>query len=77
MFKKSKVVPIHKKVDHIDVNNYRPIKLVPTLSKIFEYLLKGQLYNYFDGNGLFMVNQFDFILCLNPHLVLSSHYWSM
>ena len=63
MFKKSKVVPIHKKGDHNDVNNYRPITLVPTLSKIFEYLLKGQLYNYFDGNSLFMDNQFGFIKC--------------
>ena len=61
LLKKSKVVPIHKRGDYNDINNYRPITLVPTLSKVFEYLLKDQMYTYFSANDLFSKSQFGFM----------------
>jgi hypothetical protein len=38
--KKSKIVPIYKKGNKEEVQNYRPIAIVPALSKIFELAIK-------------------------------------
>jgi len=36
VFKTAKVVPIFKSRNKILINNYRPISLLPSLSKVFE-----------------------------------------
>lgn len=56
----SKVIPVFKKGDSNDVGSYRPISLIPVVSKIFEYLLKKQLTAYFENNNLFINNQYGF-----------------
>ena len=35
-WKKTKVVPLHKKDDPLNPKNYRPVAIVPILSKILE-----------------------------------------
>lgn len=42
------------------MKNYRPISLVPILSKIFEYLIKEQIGDYFESNRLLNSSQFGF-----------------
>lgn len=59
-FKISKVIPVYKKGDRAEVNNYRPISLIPALSKVFEYLLKDQLLSYFEKNSILNNFQYGF-----------------
>ena len=59
-FKIVKLIPVLKKGDHGDLNNYRPIALIPVISKIFELLLKNQLEEYFESNYLLVAEQFGF-----------------
>ena len=42
------------------LNNYRPISILPIVSKVFEKVLYGQLYDYFVVNNLLSQNQFGF-----------------
>lgn len=59
--KVAKVVPIYKgKGSRDDVNNYRPISVLPVLSKILEIILKNQLYNYFESNNFLSESQFGY-----------------
>ena len=39
---------IHKKKDKPDIENCRPISILPTLSKIYERYRYDQMYKYFD-----------------------------
>ena len=48
----AKVIPIFKTGDDTDVNNYRPISLLPAISKIIEKVIYNQTYNYFDQNKI-------------------------
>jgi hypothetical protein len=58
--KLAKVLPIFKKGDKSLLDNYRPISLLSSLSKIFEKVVHKQIYNYFESNKLFFVNQYGF-----------------
>ena len=42
----AKVKPLYKKFDNFCLNNYRPISLLPTISKIFERVMFIQLFSY-------------------------------
>ena len=45
--KYAEVTPIHKKDDKTDKENYRPISILPDLSKVYERLMYNQIYTYF------------------------------
>ena len=49
----AKVIPLYKKDDHTFLENYRPISLLPVISKIFEKVAYNQLYEYFITSSLF------------------------
>jgi hypothetical protein len=57
----ARVVPLFKKGDDTDVNNYRPISLLTAISKIFEKAGFLQIYNYFHSNKLFHKGQYGFL----------------
>ena len=58
--KVAKVIPIFKKGDKADVNNYRPISLLPTLSKIWEKLINTQLQEKMDEYDVIINDQYGF-----------------
>ena len=58
--KLAKVIPIYKKEDPTQVTNYRPISLLPVLSKVVEKTIAKQLSEYFEENKLFNPNQYGF-----------------
>ncbi len=53
------VIPVFKKGDKENLNNYRPIALLPVLSKVFEKVINDQLNSVID-NGYIDENQFGF-----------------
>ena len=44
------VIPIHKKDDKSDKTNYRPISILPNLSKVYERLMYNQIFPYFNSD---------------------------
>ena len=56
----SKVKPLFKTGDTLQINNYRPISLLPSVSKINEYIIFDQLLDYMETNQLLSLQQFGF-----------------
>ena len=45
---KAEICPIYKKGNNLDVSNYRPVSILPGISKVFERVMVNQLSNYFN-----------------------------
>ena len=60
ILKVAKIIPIHKKGDARTPSNYRPISILPFLSKIFEKIIYSRLLNHFTFNEILSVHQFGF-----------------
>ncbi len=58
--KLAKVIPIYKTKDKTDMGNYRPISLLPTISKILEKVVHNRLYKFLSINDILFENQFGF-----------------
>ena len=53
-WKMAKVTPLFKKGIKSDPNNYRPISVIPIISKVFERIVYNQLFHYLDDNKLLL-----------------------
>ena len=51
-WKLARVSPVFKKGKKSDLNNYRPISVIPIVAKIFEQIIYNQLYKYLNDNSL-------------------------
>ena len=60
ILKKAKITPIHKAGDKAEAGNYRPISILPTLSKLLEKLVHNQATNFLERFKLLQENQFGF-----------------
>jgi hypothetical protein len=56
----AKIVPIYKSADASDINNYRPISLLSSFSKVLEKIVQNRLTHYLDTNNLISPQQFGF-----------------
>ena len=59
-WKKAKITPIPKDGDLSNVNNYRPIAILPVTSKILEHLIHTQTMKYVEDNNILDLNQGGF-----------------
>ena len=58
--KLAKIIPIHKKNDLHVIENYRPISLLPAISKVFEKIIFYQVSQYFLKNNYLCESQYGF-----------------
>ena len=59
VLKEANVIPVYKKGPKNNLDNYRPISLLPVLSKVFEKVLNSQITTVID-DGFIDDNQFGF-----------------
>ena len=60
IWKCSKVSALFKCGDRTNPTNYRPISILPTLSKIMEKVVHSQLYKFLNSQDLLSSKQFGF-----------------
>ena len=60
LYKKSDVVPLFKSKNKTNVTNYRPISLLPVISKILEKIVYHRSYNFLDTNDQIYISQYGF-----------------
>ena len=58
--KKARVTPIPKEGDKCNLNNYRPISVLPVFSKAFEKVAYKHLYDYLENNLMLRKPQYCF-----------------
>jgi hypothetical protein len=46
VWKKARIIPLHKKKEKFQAKNYRPVSILPTCSKIMEEVVRVQLNKY-------------------------------
>lgn len=56
--KVAKIIPVPKEKGEVEnINKFRPISILPTISKVFEAALKNRLMKYLEQNDLFSESQ--------------------
>ena len=56
-WKIARVTPIYKEGEKSEKSNYRPISVLPVLSRLFEKLIYDQLYQYLERGGFLTSEQ--------------------
>ena len=60
MAKLAKIIPIYKAKDKKDISNYRPISLLPVVSKILEKVVHKNVYTFLEKNKVVCASQYGF-----------------
>lgn len=58
--KLAKIIPLFKSGDNSELGNYRPISILPTLSKVLEKIVAGRLRKFLETKHLLYDKQFGF-----------------
>ena len=58
--KLAQLIPVHKSCALLNNDNYRPISVLPILSKVMEKLIQRQRMEFFDEINLLLKFQFEF-----------------
>ena len=51
-WKVARITPLHKTGEKSDKNNYRPISVLPILSKVFEHHIYNSIYSFLEDNNI-------------------------
>ena len=70
-WKISRVVPIPKSGRQLSLNNMRPISILPSMSKIVEFIMKEQITKWIESKGLLNECQYGFRRGRNTGLLLT------
>ena len=62
-WKRATIIPLQKEGNTDDVNNLRPISLLPLPGKLLEKIVHGQIINYLEDNKLLTDRQAGFRVC--------------
>ena len=76
-WKIARVTPIYKNGDKADKSNYRPISVLPVISRLFEKLATNQVYQHMEDNGLFSSGQSAYLRLHSAvtHLLKNTDDW--
>ena len=66
----AKVCPIYKSGPTSIVSNYRPISILPSMSKIYEKAMQIRLNNYLKSKNILVRNQYGFREQYSPYMAL-------
>lgn len=58
--KNTQIIPVYKKGDTKNLNNYRPISITNIIAKILEKIIYNRLTNYLEKNNIIDEKQFGF-----------------
>ena len=67
------MTPIPKGGDSTNAGNYRPISVLPIVSKIFEKVIYKQLYTYFEQNNILYEHQYGIRKHMSTVQALQNH----
>ena len=70
-FKIGLITPVYKSGPKNDMDNYRPITVLPVCSKIFEQCICKQLTDFLESKNLLSNHQFRFRLSRNTELAVT------
>ena len=59
-WKNAKIIPVYKSGSVSELDNYRPISILPAISKIAERLVHDQLAKFLEDSNLLLPTQFGF-----------------
>ena len=71
--KQAHIIPIYKKGDNEDPDNYRPISITSPLAKVFKQILREQMNEYLERNNLLGPLQFEFRAKIQQRM----HYYTL
>ena len=60
LLKVAKVIPVHKSGSAFEASNYRPISLLPIISKVLEKLMHNRLYSFLKKEKILYKRQYGF-----------------
>ena len=73
-WKRSKIIPLHKKEDLLNPKNYRPVAIVPIFSKVLERIIFNQIVQYLTENQLLHPNHHAYRASHNTTTALIQMY---
>ena len=56
----AKIIPVHKSNAKDDISNYRPISLLPSISKILGNVVYKRTFHFIQSNKILNNNQYGF-----------------
>jgi hypothetical protein len=61
LWRTSFIMPLHKKGDKTEPNNYRPISLTCSLCRLFEKIILNDILEFLDDTNFFSTEQYGFL----------------